>query len=282
MRIESTPELKDGFFNFLPEQITEISADMNLELDYAWDYFIDPIITPTIINEWKFLDSLVSKHVTRGAEIVVSVGGRGNSKTLQNLTAESKLLIIVNPGVWDLTNYPDSLFNIEVIKIRGFAESLPLDENCVDAIEIPSTLDHMFDPTKAITETYRVLKIGGKIGITLGNNESWYRTIVQALHLPFRDNHKHAHSFHFSPQQVEELLVKVGYVNVVTIGTAYLKLPKVIERKIKNSRLLGLHSLISNSALSKIFPANRGGMFLTVGEKPFKLETKKNGKILDS
>jgi SAM-dependent methyltransferase len=243
-------------------------AKTNLELDYEWDYLNDPVITPTIVHEWDYLDLLLSREVTSGAERVLSIGGGGNSRTHIHLSSSTKDLFVLNPGLWDLRNYPDKYRNVDITKILGIAEDLPFINSCIDAIEIPSTLDHVLNPTIVASEAIRVLKPDGRIGITLGNQESWYRTTLNFLRIKFHDNHTHAHSFHFSPKDVEVLLISAGFTNVQTLGTAYLKLPKFVEKSLFKGRLLGLHRFISNRVLSQIFSSHRGGMFLVVGVKP--------------
>lgn len=247
----------------LDEEIRE-----KLELDYEWDFKSDPIITPTIIHEWDFLDVLMSKEVTAAATNVLSIGGGGNSRTHVYLTKTTKNLFVLNPGVWDLQNYPSEFQAVAITKIQGIAEDLPFKDASIDAIEIPSTLDHVMNPGTVLFEAFRVLKPKGKIGITLGNHESWYRSTLNFLRIKFHDNHTHAHSFHFNPKDVEVLLISAGFTNVQTFGTAYLKLPKFVEMRMGKDRLLELHRFISNRFLNQVFSRYRGGMFLVIGVKP--------------
>jgi SAM-dependent methyltransferase len=239
-----------------------------LELDYEWDYQNDPIITPTIVHEWDFLDLLLSEKVTSGAERVLSIGGGGNSRSHIHLSSSTTDLFVLNPGLWDLRNYPEKYRNVVITKIFGIAEDLPFINSCLNAIEIPSTLDHVLDPSKVASEAIRVLQPNGRIGITLGNQESWYRSILNFLRIKFHDNHTHAHSFHFNPKDVEVLLISAGFTNVETFGTAYLKLPKFVEMRMGKDRLLAFHRFISNRVLNHIFSRYRGGMFLVIGVKP--------------
>jgi hypothetical protein len=88
------------------------------------------------------------------------------------------------------------------------------------------------------------------------------------LRLNVTDHHKHAHNFHFSSKEIEELLLVAGFINVVTYGSAFLKLPKTFERKIKSTRALTFHRFVSSHLLRIILPANSGGMFVVVGTKP--------------
>lgn len=236
---------------------------IKIELDYQWDFSTDPIITPTIINEWNFLNNLMGKKVLENAPIVLSIGGGGTSQTHQYLNEETREFYIINPGFWDLQNAKMPADHIETTLIRAIAEDLPLTDESIDAIEIPATIDHLVNPYLAITECFRVLKQGGRIGITLGNRNSWYREIVRALRIGVEDNHEHHHNFHLSPSEIEDLLKDNGFEDIETIGTAFLKLPKGIERVIKTRFWLRIHEIISNTVLRHLFGDSRGGMFIT-------------------
>jgi SAM-dependent methyltransferase len=258
----------NGVFDFLHNGIIGEYEIGDIEIDYRWDFAVDPIITPTIVHEWDYLDRLISKRVTNNAESVLSIGGGGTSRTHVYLTKKTKMLVVHNPGNWDLLNYPTNFGHIVVFKVRGIGEVLPYLDKTFEAVEIPSTLDHVVDPVRVIEEGFRVLKPAGRIGITLGNHMSWYRRVVRLLRLNVIDHHGHAHNFHFSSNEIEELLKLAGFIDVVTNGSSFLKLPKSLERKFTKKWALSLHRFISNQVLSKVFPANAGGMFLVTGSKP--------------
>ena len=265
------PFIQEGaILNFLsaPGYLSGISQGDLYEKDYEWDFLKDPIITPTIIHEWLYLDELIAKNVIGTGEKILSVGGGGSSRTHLYMSTTTKNLIIVNPGKWDLSNYPDSFKNTTIIKIRALAEKLPILDAAIDGVEIPGTLDHVLDPKRSMLEVFRVLKPGAKIAITLGNNESWYRSLLQAMKINFNDNHVHSHNTHFTPKDIENLMKTTGYTKIHTIGTAYLKLPKIMERRIRGSKSLACHRFISNKFLAMFFSPYRGGMYCTIGEKP--------------
>lgn len=262
--------IRNEIYDFMMET-NSIEIDKNkvvVEDDYEWDYRFDPIITPTIIHEWKYLDLLMSQHVLKNANAVLSIGGGGSSRTHEYLSSKTKEFAILNTGKWDLENAQFPKFGVKTYLIRSAGEDIPITSSQIQAIEIPATLDHVVDAKKVIEECFRVLSDGGLIGITLGNSESWYRKLIHLLGVPIADNHEHHHSFHFHPKDVERLLLDAGFIQIRTVGTAYLKLPKKIERKIKSPILLSMHRFISNSILSRIFRDYNGGMFLTFASKP--------------
>ena len=262
--------LSNGIHDFLGgSKLEEFEkSGINLELDYAWNYETDPLITQTIIHEWKYLDLQVSRYVFAGAKSILSIGGGGSSRTHEYLSVETNEFTIVNTGIWDLENAKLPKSEITTYLIRSIAEDLPISDSQLNAIEITATLDHVIDPKKVIEESYRVLSKGGLVGITLGNSHSWYRKLINFLGVEIKDNHGHHHNFHFTVDSVETLLSNAGFTDIKTIGTAYLKLPRVIDKRVKNAVSLSLHRFISNSVLKRIFGNKNGGMFLIYATKP--------------
>ena len=261
---------RNGIYDFMAgtKSIVVENKEFGIEVDYAWDYASDPVITPTIIHEWKYLDKLVSRHVFKDAISVLTIGGGGSSRTHEYLSPLTREFTILNTGMWDLVNAKIPTKDIDTYLICAIGEDMPIFDNQIDAVEITSTLDHVIDARKVIEESYRVLRGGGRIGITLGNSESWYRKVISNLRIKVTNNHDHHHNFHFTTQDVEKLLSTAGFIKVNTIGTAYLKLPKTIERRMMASILLAAHRFISNTILRLLFGKASGGMFLTYAEKP--------------
>ena len=260
----------NGIYDFLgPSKLKEFEkSGVDLELDYAWNYDLDPLITKTIIHEWKYLDQQVSRFVFAGAKSILSTGGGGSSRTHQYLSVETDEFVVVNTGIWDLENAKLPKSEITTYLIRSAAEDLPILDCQFNAVEITATLDHVKDPKKVIEESYRVLTKGGLIGVTLGNSHSWYRKLLSFLRVEIKDNHGHHHNFHFTVADVETLLSKAGFTDIKPVGTAFLKLPKVIDKRVKNPVLLSIHRFVSNSVLKRIVGNRHGGMFLIYATKP--------------
>lgn len=250
------------------ETINSRNSEVNIEIDYAWDYESDPVITPTIIHEWKYLDQLVSMHVFKNAKSILSLGGEGSSRTHEYLSPGTQEFTILNTGKWDLENASLPSAEVTSLLVRATGEDMPFLNQSFDAIEIPATLDHVVNAKRVLEECFRILNDGGSIGITLGNSRSWYRKLIEFMRIRIIDNHEHHHNFHFTSMDVEGLLSEAGFSSIQTVGSAYLKLPKSIERKLKTPVLLAIHRFISNTVLKLVFGNAGGGMFLTFANKP--------------
>ena len=261
---------KNGIYDFMTgvETMNSGDSEVDIELDYAWDYESDPVITPTIIHEWKYLDQLVSMNVFKDAKSILSLGGGGSSRTHEYLSPGTQEFTILNTGKWDLENANLPSAEVTSLLVRATGEDMPFLNQSFDAIEIPATLDHVVDDKIFLEECFRILNDGGSIGITLGNSRSWYRKLIGFMRIQITDNHEHHHNFHFTANDVKNSLAVSGFVKINTVGTAYLKLPKVLERKINSPVALSIHRFISNTVLRLVFGKTNGGMFLVYASKP--------------
>lgn len=273
MTMDLTQEFNqiDGILDFLGNQtslqIGSSAKEVGIEIDYKWDYKNDSNITPTIIFEWGNLERLLGTKVLRNAKKILSIGGGGTSNTHSYLGTNATHLFVLNPGWWDLKSASAPADSVTFTRIRAVAENIPLIDSSISAIEIPSTLDHVVDPKRVLSECFRVLEVGGMIGITLGNQNSWYRQLVRLIGVNPDKNHNHHHNHHFSITNVEELLKSSGFKNIETISTCFLRLPKFMERRISTPKTLGVYHLISNKIMPKLLGRKNGGMFLTFAKK---------------
>lgn len=93
-----------------------------------------------------------------------SVQSNKIKKTFDKYTTDDLVLSIGGGPVRDhpsmtnvnISNYP----NVEVV---ADAHELPYIDNSVDAIFISAVIEHLYNPMKAISEMYRVLKPGGVV-----------------------------------------------------------------------------------------------------------------------
>lgn len=238
------------------------------ELNYQWDPKIDNSITPVIEHEWGTLNRRLGQTYVSNARKILSIGGGGNSPTLDYLSRSLEYLCVLNPSERDLKMWSmkEPLDN-RILLVRGVGELIPFKNASFDLVEIPSTLDHCFDQKKVLEECFRVLEQNGKVAITGGNNQSWYRKLVAYLKIPFNDVHDHHHTMHLEPRILKSLLVSVGFWDVEIKTNYFLKLPKIIERHFRHKKMLEVYGFVSNVLMPKILGQNNGGMLLVSATK---------------
>ncbi|HEY5122156.1 MAG TPA: class I SAM-dependent methyltransferase [Ignavibacteria bacterium] len=92
--------------------------------------------------------------------------------------------------------------------IQSNAESIPLDENLFDAIICTNSFHHYLYPDRALKETYRLLKTGGKVYILDPTADIWIIKIIDKLiHLL-----EPGHVKMYSTKEFKELIVGAGFI----------------------------------------------------------------------
>lgn len=261
-------QVLNGVVDDFPRIIREFSSLGSIETDYSWDPFTDDTITPTIIAEWNVLNQKLGKMFVSRSRRLLSIGGGGNTPTINFLSDSLEYFCVVNPSIRDIEMYKQgSQGDSRILLIRGIGEMVPFKDGSFDTVEIPATLDHCINHEKVLAECFRVLEPGGKLVITGGNNASWYRQLFSIFKIPFSDPNEHHHTFDLSPRILRNLLQSHGFKDVSTETNYFLKLPKFVERRIDSPVLLLVHQFLSNRVLPRVFGRNRGGMLLTSAVK---------------
>lgn len=210
----------------------------------------------------------------RGDKIVVAdIGGgdliKDKGRHFRILQDYARLYINVEPSMVMLSHILQGKALQEAgfhcLLVRAFGEEVPLKTEVADLVFILFTLDHCFDPQKVISESYRILKPGGRILINLTNDRSYYKRLLLPYARKLRKKSEIHHNWFFSPKDVRSLLTKAGFQKITTIDYAYLRLPLVVEKLLgfllKPQRVARI-----DKAFSKVLP-NAGGWFITVGVK---------------
>jgi ubiquinone/menaquinone biosynthesis C-methylase UbiE len=79
-------------------------------------------------------------------------------------------------------------------------QTIPLEEECMDSVMLTEVLEHCFDPATLLKETYRVLRKGGHLFITV--------PFLWPLHdMPYDE-------YRYTPSSLERHLVNAGYKNI--------------------------------------------------------------------
>lgn len=94
---------------------------------------------------------------------------------------------------------------------RGVGEELPLSDACSDIVLHVADLDHCYDAEKAIQESFRVTKPGGKIIIVLENRGRFSNDIRRFL--GWEISHGEEHLYYFSVNDILSLVKPYGHVD---------------------------------------------------------------------
>ena len=92
---------------------------------------------------------------------------------------------------------------------RGLLEKLPIDDGAIDIALLSQALHHAADPARALAETWRILRPGGRVLILdlRKHGESWVRAKLGDYWLGFND------------AQLRSLVTGAGFTDVnVRVG----------------------------------------------------------------
>jgi len=183
--------------------------------------------------------------------------------------------------------------------IRGVGEHLPLQSGIADVVLLKSVLDQCYAPHQVISESYRVLKDGGWLLVSLSNRRAYYalfRNLYGRLRghkgtsssevseflaphayagaHPRKDRHffEESHQFYFDMLDVLTMLRKERFEIVRQIPTAYFVFPRCLERLMSGRVLLRCIDL-ADKVGSAILPW-RGGGSIFAGQKMSLVEHK--------
>lgn len=84
-------------------------------------------------------------------------------------------------------------------------------EKSFDVITLNGALEHLYDPTRALTKIHKLLKVGGMILFTVPNVESIGNRIFGRNWFPWQPPR---HLYHFSSKTVKEMLIKAGFKDI--------------------------------------------------------------------
>jgi SAM-dependent methyltransferase len=124
-----------------------------------------------------------AKHIERSKELFCNI--QGSILDIGCDVPEVSKKMFPGEGVHYLGL--DPLFeDTSSFKLIGMAESLPIRNNCLDNVVFNTSLDHVFDYYKALTEASRVLSQNGKLYLS---------TLVWSDNSELYNDHHHFHHF---------------------------------------------------------------------------------------
>ena len=100
---------------------------------------------------------------------------------------------------------------------QGYLEDAPLDEGQFDVVALWDVIEHVTTPAPMIKHCLRLLRPGGRLVLKTPDGRALDSTLA-----PLRAAYRHfvypantaEHVFHFSPQQLQQLVENVGFAHV--------------------------------------------------------------------
>jgi len=105
----------------------------------------------------------------------------------------------IEPLVFDYIEMRIGVFS-NTSTVSGVGENLPLPNDCIDFVILCNVLDHARDPSRILSEAYRVLRNGGKVYLVVN--------IFPRPLVPFRDLLSaidKPHPYHFTSDEIQSL-----------------------------------------------------------------------------
>jgi len=90
--------------------------------------------------------------------------------------------------------------------VSGVGENLPLPNDCIDYVILCNVLDHARDPSRILSEAYRVLRNGGEVYLVLNVFSKYVVLFGDLLSTVDRP-----HPYHFTSNEIQSLFLESGF-----------------------------------------------------------------------
>lgn len=124
---------------------------------------------------------------------------------------------------------------------KGIGEELPFENNSFDVILILNCLDHVIQPSKVISESYRVLRSGGKLFV---HTEVLTKKAVVLRHLLNKFDTLHPH--HMTEEEYMEILSRFHIIHHKTKTNGFRN-RRLLEMKVMNFLFAEVHLIAEKS-----------------------------------
>lgn len=125
-----------------------------------------------------------------------------------------------------------------------------------DVVTSWHVLEHVFDPSRVLSEAYRVLKPGGRLMLEVPNFDCLSRLTLRTFWFPLE---LPRHLYHYAPKTLEALLSKTGFQQIAVRGVPSalaltLSLQLMWNRLTRNPR--GRWMILNPVLLAPFFPVS--------------------------
>jgi|GEM_PF-1550581 len=251
----------------------------------------------SVVFNWRkitrILQSLCKeKYILQGHKLLMVDVGCGAGKFYDGLDSTVDLYVGIDPSdrmlpraVGQAASSPrvcggspaaDSTRDREQLFIRGAGECLPLQSGIADVVLLKSALDQCYAPRQVISESYRVLKDGGWLLVSLSNRSAYYaffrnlygrlRQHESVFSSEVRNRHffQESHQFYFDMIDMLVMLRKEQFEIIRQISVGYFVFPRCLEWLMPERVLLRCIDLADKTGAA-ILP-QRGGGFIFAGQ----------------
>ena len=153
--------------------------------------------------------------------------------------------------------------------VRGFGEHLPFRSEVFSCVSSKSSLYHTFDLDMMLSESFRVLRPGFTLVISLVNEASWYKRLLPGLTKQRRE-HCEDHNFFLGVSDLEILLGRHGFKDIGSTTRDYLRFPIRLENlvfRLTHALVLRKFLLVFDAMCRSMFPTG-GGTMIVQATKP--------------
>jgi len=252
-------------------------------------------VPKSVVFNWRkvtrILQSLCKeKYILKGHKLLMVDVGCGAGKFYDGLGSAVELYIGIDPSdrmlpraveraaspfAWNqpsVSNQPaaGSTRNRDQFFIRGVGECLPLQSGVADIVLLKSVLDQCYAPNQVISESYRVLKDGGWLLVSLSNRRAYYsffRNFYGRLRWhksksssQVKDRHffQKGHQFYFDMADTLVMLRKEQFEIIRQIPIGYFVFPRCLEWLLPERVLLKCIDLADRAGTAAL-PRRSGG-----------------------
>ncbi len=196
---------------------------------------------------------------------VIDIGG-GDGRLGHLLGGGCSHYVNLEPSVTILSR----LYSGDISKaVRGFGEHLPFRSEVFSCVSSKASLDHTFDLDMMMSESFRVLRPGGTLVISLVNEASWYKRLLPGLTKQRRE-HCEDHNFFLGVSDLEILLGRHGFRDIGSTTRDYLRFPIRLENlvfRLTHALVLRKFLLVFDAMCRSMFPTG-GGTMIVQATKP--------------
>jgi ubiquinone/menaquinone biosynthesis C-methylase UbiE len=120
----------------------------------------------------------VARHSAGRPLDILEIGG-GSGAFFERVRDLTRTYVNVEPGHVPLSGEALArLADDRYMCVKCSAEEIPLPDESVDVIVSVASLDHVPDYRRALAESRRLLREGGRLILTLNNRRSWWKKVL--------------------------------------------------------------------------------------------------------